>query len=113
MWATTLFQLGEIKMARKRHSDEDILKLLREIELKLANGSGVASACRGLGISDATYNNWRRRFRGMVRSQLSEMRSFEKEHVRLKKVVAELELDMLILGAVSLMRLIWTPLLKS
>ena len=49
----------------------------------------------------------------MVRSQLSEMRSLEKEHVRLKKIVAELELDMLILGAVSLMRPIWTPLLKS
>ena len=42
-------------MARKRHSDEDILKLLREIELKLANGSDVASACCGVGISDATY----------------------------------------------------------
>jgi putative transposase len=36
-----LFQIGEIVMARKRHSDEDILKLLREIEVKLANGSDV------------------------------------------------------------------------
>ena len=44
-----MFQLGEIPIARKRHSDEDILKLLREIELKLANGSDVASACRGVG----------------------------------------------------------------
>ena len=42
-------------MARKRHSDEDILKLLREIELKLSAGTDVASACRGVGISDATY----------------------------------------------------------
>ena len=84
-------------MARKRHSDEDILKLLREIELKLANGSDVASACRGVGISDATYYNWRKRFGGMGRSQLSEMRGLEKENVRLKKIVAELELDKLIL----------------
>ncbi len=52
-------------MARKRHSDEDILKLLREIELKLSAGADVASACRGVGISDATYYNWRKRFGGM------------------------------------------------
>jgi len=48
-------------MARKRHSDEDVLKLLREIELKLTAGDDVASACRSVGISDATYYNWRRR----------------------------------------------------
>ncbi|MEM8777157.1 MAG: transposase [Pseudomonadota bacterium] len=84
-------------MARKRHSDEDILKLLREIELKLSAGDDVASACRGVGISDATYDNWRKRFGGMGRSQLSEMKSLEKENARLKKIVAELELDKLIL----------------
>ena len=84
-------------MARKRHSDEDILKLLREIEVKLSAGSNVQSACRGVGISDATYYNWRKRFGGMGRSQLSEMRSLEKENTRLKKIVAELELDKLIL----------------
>lgn len=84
-------------MARKRHSDEDILKLLREIELKLTAGDDVASACRSVGISDATYYNWRRRFGGMGRSQLSEMKSLEKENARLKKIVAELKLDKLIL----------------
>jgi transposase-like protein len=84
-------------MARKRHSDEDVLKLLREIELKLSGGSDVASACRSVGISDATYYNWRRRFGGMGRAQLSELKSLEKENVRLKKIVAELELDKLIL----------------
>ena len=84
-------------MARKRHSDEDVLKLLREIEFKLTAGDDVASACRSVGISDATYYNWRRRFGGMGRSQLSEMKSLEKENARLKKIVAELELDKLIL----------------
>ena len=82
-------------MARKRHSDEDILKLLRELELTA--GDDVASACRSVGISDATYYNWRRRFGGMGRSQLSEMKSLKKENARLKKIVAELELDKLIL----------------
>ena len=84
-------------MARKRSSDEDILKLLREIELKMAEGGDVQSACRAVGVSDATYCNWRRRFGGMARSQLSELRNLEKENARLKKIVAELELDKLIL----------------
>ena len=84
-------------MARKRHSDEDVLKLLRENELKLTAGDDVASACRSVGISDATYYNWRKRFGGMGRSQLSELKSLEKENARLKKIVAELELDKLIL----------------
>ncbi|MEM9043114.1 MAG: transposase [Pseudomonadota bacterium] len=66
-------------MARKRHSDEDILKLLREIELRLTAGGDVASACRSVEISDATYDNWRKRFGGMGRAQLSEMKSLEKE----------------------------------
>ena len=65
-------------MARKRHSDEDVLKLLREIELKLTVGDDVGSACRSVGISDATYYNWRKRFGGMGRSQLSELRSLAK-----------------------------------
>ena len=84
-------------MARKRYSDEDILKLLREIELNLTSGNDVVSACRSVGISDATYYNWRKRFGGMGRSQLSELKSLEKENGRLKKIVAELELDKLIL----------------
>jgi putative transposase len=84
-------------MARKRYSDEDILKLLREIELNLAAGNDVVSACRSVGISDATYYNWRKRFGGMGRSQLSELKALEKENGRLKKIVAELELDKLIL----------------
>ncbi|MEO1604597.1 MAG: transposase [Pseudomonadota bacterium] len=84
-------------MATERHSDEDVLKLLREIELKLSGGSDVASACRSVGIGDATYYNWRRRFGGMGRSQLSEMKSLEKENARLKNIAAELEPDKLIL----------------
>ena len=84
-------------MARKRYSDEDILRLLREIELHLASGKDVATACRTAGVSDATYYNWRKKYGGMGRSQLSELKSLEKENQRLKKIVADLELDKLIL----------------
>ena len=84
-------------MARKGYSDEDILNLLRQIELELAAGRNVHSACRKVGVSDASYYTWRKKFGGMGRSQLQELRSLEKENTRLKRIVAELELDKLIL----------------
>jgi len=84
-------------MARKRHSDEDILNLLRQIELDLNSGSDVTAACRKAGISDATYYTWRKRYGGMAKSQLQEMKALEKENARLKRIVADLELDKLIL----------------
>ena len=84
-------------MARKRFSDEDILNLLRQIELSLASGSDVQTACRTAGVSDATYYKWRKRYGGMGKSQLHELKGLEKENVRLKRIVAELELDKLIL----------------
>ena len=84
-------------MARKRFSDEDVLNLLRQIDVELSAGSDVASACRKVGISDATYYTWRRKYGGMAKSQLHEMKSLEKENARLKRIVADLELDKLIL----------------
>ncbi len=79
-------------MARKRHSDEDILKLLREIELKLTAGDDVASACRGVGSvadwelvhwttiprNDATYYNWRKRFGGWDARSCRRLRALRK-----------------------------------
>ncbi|WP_159811230.1 transposase [Litoreibacter roseus] len=84
-------------MARKRYSDEDVLRLLREIELSLASCSDVATACRTAGVSDATYYIWRKRFGGMGRSEMANLKALQKENDRLKKIVAELELDKLIL----------------
>ena len=84
-------------MARKRYSDEDILRLLREIELSLASGLDVATACRTAGVSDASYYTWRKRFGGMGRSEMANLKALQKENDRLKKIVAELELDKLIL----------------
>lgn len=73
-------------MARKRCSDEDCLWLLREIELQLSSVSDVPSACRFAGISDATYYTRRKKFGGMGRSQLAELKALEKENSRLKKI---------------------------
>ena len=51
-------------MARKRHKEEDILRILREIEINLNSGADVASACRHAGISDKTYYVWRKKLNG-------------------------------------------------
>ncbi len=84
-------------MARKRYSDEAALKILREIDVHLHDGLNVVSSCRKAGISDKTYYYWRKKFGGMGRPQLSEMRTLQKENERLKTIVAELQLDKLIL----------------
>ena len=84
-------------MTRKRFSEEDILGLLRQIELDLASGSSVETAVRAVGISDATYYKWRKLYGGMGKSQLRELKAMEKENARLKRIVADLELDKLIL----------------
>lgn len=84
-------------MARKRYSDEDCLTILRQVEVELASGADVAKSCRAAGISDATYYTWRKKFGGMTKSQLTELKALEKENRRLKSIVADLELDKLIL----------------
>ena len=84
-------------MARKRHNEEDVLRILREIEINLNSGADVASACRHSGISDKTYYIWRKKYGGMGRAKLSEFKALEKENARLKRIVTELELDKLIL----------------
>lgn len=67
-------------MARKRSSDEDILKLLLEMELLLAEASDVRSVCRSVGVSDAICYNRRKRFGGMGRSELRNLEDVEHRH---------------------------------
>ena len=58
-------------MARKRYFNEDVLKLLREIDVYLHDGLEVVSACRKAGISDKTYYYWRKKFGGLSRGKVS------------------------------------------
>ena len=63
----------------------------------MASGSSVETAVRTAGISDAIYYKWRKLYGGMGKSQLRELKAMEKENTRLKRIVAELGLDKLIL----------------
>ena len=89
--------LGDDDMARKRYGEDDILRLIREVEVHCHSGMDVVSACRAAGVSDKTYFGWRKRYGGMSRAKLTEFKALEKENQRLKRIVADLVLDKLIL----------------
>ena len=84
-------------MKRKYHRPEQIVKLLRDAEAKLAQGQTVDEVCRQLGISDATYYNWRKQYGQMKLNQVKQLKSVQKENAQLKKLVADLSLDNAIL----------------
>ncbi len=84
-------------MARKRFSPEQIIGMLREAEVRLSQGEKVKGICRGLGVAEQTYYRWRKDYGGMKVSQARRLKELERENGRLKKAVAELTLDKLIL----------------
>ena len=83
-------------MGRKRHTPEQIITALREAEVGLARGKSVKLISRELGISEQTYYRWRREYGGMKVSQARRLKEFEREKGRLKRAVADLTLDKLI-----------------
>jgi transposase-like protein len=71
--------------------------MLREAEVLLAQGKKVGEVCRSLGVSEQSYYRWRREYGGLKTSQARRMKDLERENSRLKKAVADLTLDKLIL----------------
>jgi transposase-like protein len=88
-------------MARKRHSGEQIVRKLREAEVELAKGATVKDACRKLEITEHTYYRWRREYGGLKVDQARKLKQLEKENARLKRLLAEKELDLSILKEVA------------
>jgi putative transposase len=84
-------------MSRKRFTTEKIIRMLREAEVALAQGMKVAEICRNLGVSEQSYYRWRREYGGLKTSQARRMKELERENSRLKKAVADLTLDKLVL----------------
>ncbi len=87
-------------MSRKRYTPEQIISMLRKAEVELSQGQTVSMVCRGLGITDQTYYRWRKMYGGMEVSQAKRFKELEKENSRLKRAVADLTLDKLILKEV-------------
>jgi transposase-like protein len=80
-------------MKRKIHTSEQIVKKLRQADELAASGGTLEQVCKQLGISGATYYNWRRQYGQMKLDQVKHLKSLQKENARLKKLVADLSLD--------------------
>jgi len=88
-------------MARKRFKAEQVVMMLREVEMQLAKGLNLGEVCRNLGFSAHSYYRWRKEYGGMKVDQAKRLKELEEENSRLKKLVADLSLDNSILKEVS------------
>ena len=84
-------------MSGKRFSPEKIIGMLREAEVSLGQGITVGQVCRQLSISEQSYYRWRKQYGGLKISQAKRLKDMKRENTRLKKAVADLTLDKVIL----------------
>jgi putative transposase len=88
-------------MPKKRFSAEQIVVLLRQIEVLMSQGKAAPVACREAGISQQSYYRWRKEYGGLEVDQAKRMKELERENVRLKRLVADLSLEKQILKDVA------------
>jgi putative transposase len=85
-------------MPRKRHTPEEIVAKLRQVDVLVARGQSVADAVRSIGVTEVTYYRWRQQEYGGLRTeQVKRPKELETENARLRRAVADLTLDKLIL----------------
>jgi putative transposase len=78
---------------RQRHTPEQVVRKLREGDRMLNAGKDLAEVLRHLEIAESTWNRWRNQYGGMKADEAKRLKELEKENARLKKLVAEAELD--------------------
>jgi transposase-like protein len=84
-------------MVRKRHKPEEIVAKLRQVDGLVAQGQTVADAVRSIGATEVTYYRWRQEYGGLKADQVRRLKELEAENARLRRAVADLTLDKLIL----------------
>jgi putative transposase len=84
-------------MAGKRSTPEQIIAKLRQVEVLTAQGKPVAEAVRAIGVTEPTYYRWRSEYSGLKLDQMKRLRQLEAENGRLRKAVADLALEKVIL----------------
>jgi putative transposase len=82
---------------QQRFSPEQIVNKLRQAEVMQAQGQTIAQACKSIGITEQTYYRWRREYGGLKTDQAKRLKELERENARLKRLVADAELDKAIL----------------
>jgi putative transposase len=88
-------------MPKKRFSAEQIVVMLRQIEVLMSQGKAAPVACREAGISQQSYYRWRKEYGGLELDQAKRMKDLERENVRLKRLVADLSLEKQVLKDVA------------
>ena len=84
-------------MNKKRFKAEEIVNKLREADVVLSKGQTVAQACKQIGVTGFTYYRWRREYGGMKTNQAKRLKELERENTRLKRLLADAEVDKAIL----------------
>jgi transposase-like protein len=88
-------------MPKKRFSAEQIVMLLRQIEVAMGQGKSSSVACREAGISEQSYYRWRKDYGDLRLEQAKRMKDLEKENSRLKRLVADLALEKQVLKDIA------------
>ena len=86
-----------LNMKQKRHTPEEIIKKLREAATLLAGGQGVEEVCKKLEVSPPTYHRWKEQYGGAKEETVKRLKELEKENGRLKRIVADMALDIAML----------------
>ena len=88
-------------MARKIYKPEEIVNLLRQVEVAVANGKMTPQACKEAGIVEQTYYRWRKEYGGLKVDQAKRLKELEQENAKLKRLVSELSLEKLVLKDIA------------
>jgi putative transposase len=88
-------------MPGKRYTPEEVIQHLRTVELDTGKGLAVLDACRKLGITEQTYDRWKKEYGGFRVDQAKRLKTLEQESLRLKRIVANQALDLSILQEVA------------
>ena len=84
-------------MPRKKHTPEEIVAKLRQVEVLASQGVAIAEAVRQIGVTEVTYYRWRQEYGGLRLDQVKRLKELELENARLRKAISDLTLDKLIL----------------
>ena len=84
-------------MARKRHTAEEIVAKLRQVEVLSGQGRPISDAIRAIGVTEVTYDRWRNEYGGLKGDQVKRLKELEAENARLRRAVSDLTLDKQIL----------------
>ena len=85
-------------MARKRHTAEEIVAKLRQVDVLTSQGRPVAEAVRSIGVTEVTYYRWRQEYGGLKGDQVKRLKELEAENTRLRRAISDLTLDKTILA---------------